>query len=636
MQSAVTKPTRSKSRVVMSTLDVQRSLGAMLLKEQLVTANDLSAVQEKILSSGDTISLLYWLRELQIVDESRILNCIRRCQPDVPIGSLLVELQYIEPDKLERAVDIQGEESFVRKLGQVLLDNNWVEPNDLGKALAAQLGFEFINPTFEHINFELVSRAGADTCRRFEFLPVVQREGSIVVAFADPMDQEARTAAARVLSSVIVPVMCVESCINKQLDLHRRKATPSVADLDEARDVDLPNLIQRALAHGASDIHIEPLKETARIRFRVDGLLRFERDITHQQRQTIIAKLKNLAELDIGERGRHQSGRFSHIPDNGDHPKKMHCSFFITENGECAVMRVNTRQDGVVKLAQLGIYESILNRFKEHALEAPSGSIVLTGPYGSGKTSTLYSCIDHLNNEHSNVVSVEDNIEYAIDGVKQCLVNRRVGGSYGESIVHMTKQDLDVLVVGEIRDAEVAKSVIQVMLRGHKVLTTFCSGDGVGVLLRMKNLNSESFTVSSTVRAMISQRLVRKVCQHCTEAYQPTVAERERYGLTLEDLAVASFAQGKGCSACGDSGYDGRIGVYEVLLIDEPLREAVLMGKTSAQIRQIGVEQCGLITLIEDGILKAASGATSLQELNRVLPRTSEPRSLSQLRSLVF
>ena len=636
MQSAASKQTPSKLRVVMSGLEIQQTLGVMLLKEQLVTAIDLSAVQEKMLNSVETMPLLYWLSELQIVDENRILNCIRRCQPDVPIGGLLVELDYLKPAKLDSAIALQAKENFARKLGQILLDNNWVEPNNLGKALAAQLGFEFINPTFEQINSDLVVKASTDICRRFSFLPVVSREGGIVVAFADPMDQEARTAAARALSSVIVPVMCAGSCIEKQLDLHSRKLKPSVAESDEAEDVDLLDLIQSAIEHGASDIHIEPYKASGRIRLRVDGLLQAERDITREQRQTIIAKLKNLAELDIGERGRHQSGRFTYTPENGSHPIKMQCSFFVTEEGESAVMRLSARRNSVVKLEQLGIYESILNRFKEHALEAPSGSIILTGPYGAGKTSTLYSCIEHLNTEHSNIVAVEDHIGYSIDGVKQCLVNSRPGGSYSESIGHMLKQDSDVLVVGEIRDQEVAQSVIQVMLGCHKVLTTFCSGDGVGVLLRMKNLNSESFTVSSTVKAMISQRLVRKVCQYCAEAYQPTVAERERYGLTLEDMAVATFVHGKGCRACGDSGYDGRLGVYEVMIVDEPLREAVLMGKTSAQIRQIGVEQSGLITLVEDGILKAASGATSLRELNRVLPRASTPRSLSLLRTLVF
>ncbi len=636
MQTAVSKRRRSKPRVVMSTQEIRRTLGAMLLKEKLVTTIDLHAVLQKMISDNYTKPLFFWLCELQIVDENRILNCIRRCQPDVPIGALLLEFQYVEPENLERAVVMQEEENFKRKLGQILLESNWVKPNNLAKSLAAQLGFEFINPTVEQINPELMAKAGIDICRRCGFIPVVQREGNIVVAFTDPMDQEARTTAARALNSVITPVMCAASYIEKQLDLQGRAVEPTAVESGQEKSTDLFDVIEAAIQDCASDIHIEPVNSSSRIRLRIDGLLRTERDITHEQRQAMIARLKNLAELDNAEHGRHQSGQFAHTSINSHHPVRIKCSFFVTEEGVSAVMRVNTRRDDLMGLSMLGMHESVLDQFKEQALEDPNGSIILSGPSGSGKTTTLYSCIDHLNKEQSSIVCVEDHIEYAIDGVKQCFVNRRPGGSYAESIGHMLKQDPDVLVVGEIHGQGVAKTATKVMLGGHKVLTTFCSDDGIGVLLRMKNIDSELFAVSPAVKAMISQRLVRRVCHNCARAYEPTAAEQERYGLALEDLAIATFTKGKGCSSCGGSGYNGRIGVYEVLIIDEALREAVLMGKTSAQIRQLGVEQSGLITLVEDGILKAASGSTSLHELNRVLPRSSEPRSLSLLRTLGY
>jgi len=636
MQVAVSKPINAKPRVVMSTAEIQRTLGAMLLKEGLVTPNDLNAVQERMAGSADAKPLLSWLRELAVVDEIQILDCVRRCQPDIPIGGLLVELQYVQADQLAQAVAIQLEESYERKLGQILLDNNWVNQNDLGKSLAAQLGFEFINPTFEQIHTDLIEKAGADTCKQFNFIPMVQRDGSVVVAFADPMDQQARTGASRALSAVIVPVMCTASCVSEQLT---RCAAPSkgvAVETNDTDEVDLNDLVQLAISSSASDIHIEPLHQGSRVRLRVAGLLQTTREISHEQRQEMIAKLKNLAELDINERGRHQSGRFTYEGSTGSQSTKMLCSFLASEAGESAVIRVNARREDVVELDQLGIYDSVLKPFKEHALEAPSGSIIITGPYGSGKTSTLYSCIDHLNSEQGSIVTAEDHIEYSLDGVKQCLVSQHKGSTYLESLRHMLKQDPDVIVMGEVRDQEVAQAAMQTMLGGHKVLTTFSSGDGVGVLLRMKNINSEVFTVSSTVKSMISQRLVRKVCQNCAVPYQPSVNERERYGLTLEDLSIAEFTQGMGCSTCDGSGYDGRIGVYEVLIVDELLRAAVLAGKTSAQIRQAAVQQSGLITLIEDGILKAASGITSLQELNRVLPRATDPRSLSELRTLVF
>jgi len=274
----------------------------------------------------------------------------------------------------------------------------------------------------------------------------------------------------------------------------------------------------------------------------------------------------------------------------------------------------------------------MLERFIEQALEQPSGVILITGPTGSGKTTTVYSSIQQINSPQISIATAEEPVEYLIDGIAQCSINPKINLTFEETLRHIVRQDPDVIVIGEIRDNFSAEIAVQAALTGHKVLTTFHTEDSIGGLIRLLNMNIEAFLVSSTVVSVLAQRLLRRVCPSCAAPDTPRPGDLQRLGYTPEAVAGARFMQGQGCSECGYTGYKGRIGVYELLVLDEMVRNALIEQRTSHEIRNICIESTGLVTLLEDGIVKAAAGITTIEEVLRCLPRLSRPRPLGELR----
>lgn len=265
----------------------------------------------------------------------------------------------------------------------------------------------------------------------------------------------------------------------------------------------------------------------------------------------------------------------------------------------------------------------------------PSGVILITGPTGSGKTTTVYSCINHINTPETSIITAEEPVEYIIEGIAQCSINPRINLTFEETLRHIVRQDPDVIVIGEIRDNFSAEIAVQAALTGHKVLTTFHTEDSIGGLVRLLNMNIEAFLISSTVVSVMAQRLLRKICPICAVAYKPSPADLQRIGYAPGDITGAAFRKGHGCGQCQYTGYSGRIGIFELLILDEQVRNAIIDQKTSQEIRLISIESTGLVTLLEDGIVKAAAGLTTIDEILRSLPRLQKPRALPELRRLL-
>jgi type IV pilus assembly protein PilB len=365
---------------------------------------------------------------------------------------------------------------------------------------------------------------------------------------------------------------------------------------------------------------------------RLDGVLVQTLDLPVDAARSLTSRLKIMAGADIAEKRRHQDGRllFEHDGAKID----LRVSFYSTIHGEKIVLRLLNNRSHLLDIHELGMAPRVLERFRNDVLDVPSGVVLITGPTGSGKTTTLYGAINYLNDINTSIITAEDPVEYVISGISQCSINAKIGITYEETLRHIVRQDPDVIVIGEVRDRFSADTAIQAALTGHKVLTTFHTEDSIGGLLRLLHMDIEAFLISSTVVCVVAQRLVRRVCPHCREKHELTPDEIRRLGYNPKETGPIAFHRGAGCRMCRHLGYAGRVAVYELLILNEPVKEALIQRRTSYEIRRISVESTGLVSLLEDGILKAESGLTTFEEIIRTLPRLARPRPLPELRRL--
>jgi type II secretory ATPase GspE/PulE/Tfp pilus assembly ATPase PilB-like protein len=336
--------------------------------------------------------------------------------------------------------------------------------------------------------------------------------------------------------------------------------------------------------------HPHRAQKGIRVRFRRTVLLHYE-DFPAALMGAITNRLKVMC-------SRHhrpsQGGRFYF--EHGETQLDLRASFYVTVYGEKIVLRLLNRQGVLIHLEDVGLAPRMLERFKEDALYLPSGVILVTGPTGSGKTTTLYSCINHINDPQTSIITAEEPVEYVIDVISQCSITPRIQLTYEETLRHIVRQDPDVIVIGEIRDTFSAEIAVQAALTGHKVLTTFHTEDSIGGLIRLLNMNIEAFLISSTVVSVMAQRLLRRVCPDCAVTYRPTPLDLQRLGYGYADMHGANFQRGQGCSRCQYTGYRGRVGVFELLILNEEIRNAMIEHKTSQEIRRISIEATGLVT----------------------------------------
>ena len=591
-------------------------------------------IRDKLVSDRSLIEICM---ELGLLTSCQVTRVLESCRPKIFLGELLVELGHIRQGELDAALAIQKEERS-GKLGDILVQNGLIDEQCLTQILATQLGYPYIEPVFAELDGELLARVPIRVYAQHAFVPVKRdAAGRAVVAFADPRDLGDNEAADQVFAGKVMPAIATRKAIREVIELHRRSASrATVRQASDSTVVGIVNsLFEEAMQSGASDIHIEPMRDRLRVRFRRDGLLGIHRELSQDLAAAVATRLKVLAEADIAERRRHQDGRIFYQSPTSGMTLDMRVSFYVTVHGEKIVLRLMNKQGELLDIADIGMAPRMLELFRDGALASPSGIMVVTGPTGAGKTTTLYSCVNHLNTLELSIISAEEPVEYVIDGISQCSINPKIGLTFTETLRHIVRQDPDIIVMGEVRDAFSAETAIQAALTGHKVLTTFHTEDAPGGLLRLLNMGIEAFLVASTISCVLAQRLLRRVCSRCATTYVPSPEEYRRLGYTQSDLAGADLKIGRGCSACRFTGYRGRVGIFELLTLNDNVKAAVLARKTVQDIRRISLESSGLITLIEDGIAKAANGKVTLAEVLRRLPRPVQPRPLHELRRLL-
>lgn len=574
--------------------------------------------------------LLKILKDLKFITDQDVKEVLRSTTSTIRIGDLLVDLGHISPEDLESAIRLQKESDTQEKLGQVLVRHNFIEEQAFIEVLSIQMGYPFVEPALNNIDRERFDKIPKTLMTTHAFVPIKTDDGTVRVAFADPLDKETLETVRRYLGEKIVPVIAQSRTIRKTLDLLSEKKAGQALAVDTTTVVGTVNsIILEAIKNNASDIHIEPMEDRLQVRFREDGVLNHFKDYPREIIPALTSRIKILCQADITEKRRHQGGRIMFDYDEGQ--LDLRVSFFVTIHGEKIVFRLLNRKQELFDLQSVGLSPRMLTRFLEDAVYQPSGVVLVTGPTGSGKTSTIYSCIHSLKSPQVSIVTAEEPVEYVIEGISQCSIDPKIDLTFEETLRHIVRQDPDVIVIGEIRDTYSAEVAVQAALTGHKVLSTFHTEDSIGGLIRLLNMDIAPFLVSSTVVSVLAQRLLRRVCPHCAVDTKPTPMQLQRLRCSHNDLVGANFKKGRGCKMCKQSGYKGRLGVFELLVLDERVRTAILEQRTSFEIRTISINHSGLITLLEDGLVKAGKGMTTLDELLRCLPIFSPPRPFVEL-----
>ena len=609
----------------------------LLIKEGFLSEEQLQYGQRVLSKLSTPRPLLSVLEELKYISSSQVVETLQANPVAIPLGALLVELGYLSEADIKAALASQ-EEKKSRRLGEILVDLHLLGEDDLLQILSFQLGFSYLDPTLEEIDPEFFGRAPLTVYQENDFIPLRRQENGVLIVFADPLNIEQLNTAKKFFGHKIVQgigrrSMIQETLLRLETDSANMADRTAVVEPDDNAVINTVNdILLAAIKEGASDIHIQPTKDQLRVRFRQDGVLMNYRNFPLEVAPAISSRLKIMAGADIAERRRHQDGRI--FFEQQGHKLDFRVSIYSTIFGEKIVMRLLGSQSELLKVEDLGLSPMMLQRFSEETLQAPSGVIIVTGPTGSGKTSTLYSAVNYLNNDSTSIITAEDPVEYVIDGVAQCSINPKIGLSFEETLKHIVRQDPDIIVIGEIRDKFSAEMAIEAALTGHKVLTTFHTEDSTGALVRLLNMDIEAFLVASTVVSVLAQRLVRRICPKCAEDHHLNLNEIRHLGFHPNQVPSLLFKRGQGCRYCRFTGYKGRAAVHELLIPDQMVKDAVIARKTSHEIRETCIKSTGLVTLLEDGIYKAVHGVTSYQEIIRQLPRLERPRHPDEISRL--
>ncbi len=560
------------------------------------------------------------------------------------LGQVLVESFGLSPESLELALAAQKEKGG--RIGEVLVQQKQVSLEDLLAARSEQCGLELKEYLPPNLDPFFTSRVSIHYLKKFKMIPVATPEQSYI-ALADPFYFQQVDDLQRVLHWEGMQLyLASQEEIYKAINIAYDRTSQDHADqvmqdmdvedpeaiiseieetadlLDDTSDapvIKLVNLmLSQAVRDNASDIHIEPYQDMVKIRKRVDGILYDMYTPPKHVQSKLISRVKIMAKLDIAERRLPQDGRIEiRIADRNI---DIRVSTLPTSFGERVVMRLLDKSNVLLSLTDLGMSERDLNTFLK-LIKAPHGIILVTGPTGSGKTTTLYSALSILNRPDINIITVEDPVEYQIKGISQVQVNPKIDLTFANGLRTIVRQDPDVILVGEIRDLETAEIAIQSALTGHLVFSTLHTNDAASAITRLIDMGVESFLVSSSVNAILAQRLVRRICEHCKEPFHPGREFLAQVGLTQEDLGDdRSLYRGRGCPECLNTGYQGRIGIYELMIMTDDLKNFILTTSDSNQIRQRALSSSseGMLTLRQDGLQKILAGQTTLEEVFRV------------------
>ena len=558
------------------------------------------------------------------------------------LEEILVEKKLITKDQLAQA---QAEAKKLKvPLRKALLSLGMVKDSDMIAVYEQQMKVPFVNLNSYIIDSKILSLIPEEYAKEHNVIPLFKAGDIITVAMTDPFDVMVLDELRTMTKCIIEPVLTTEHDIKKAFSQYYGKDS-SIDDvikkIDEEEEIEqqkirdeeeelspekmrqaaeqapiikLVNLIiSEGIKEGASDIHINPEEKMVRIRYRIDGVLREASTLPKNLQAAVISRIKIMSDMNIAIKRSPQDGRFR-IKIEGSQID-MRVSSFPSIHGENIVMRILDPSSIMISLSDIGFYPEDLEKIYD-LIRKPHGIILVTGPTGSGKTTTLYASLRTINSIDKNIITLEDPVEYQLEIIRQAQINPKAGLTFASGLRSILRQDPDVVMVGEIRDRETAEIAIQAAMTGHLVFSTLHTNDAPGALTRLTDMGIEPFLISSSVIGILAQRLVRKICPSCKESYKPS--EKVLRDLGIEDISGKTvFYKGKGCKNCKNSGYKGRVGIFELLITNEKIRELVLE-KASADVIRKAAQEAGMKTLRQDGLRKALDGTTSIEEVMRV------------------
>lgn len=566
------------------------------------------------------------------------------------IGEIFIKMGLITNDQLKQALEKQKLLKSQVAIGDLLVSMGFISEKDRVRSLGEQWGVQFVDVSETEVDPGVLKLVSQTVARRLKVLPVSRKNGKLTLAMKNPLDIFAIDEVRMITGIDVEPAISVEEdIINAISRLYRSETSVSEqvgaviqefetedidftsSDNDEDEDISIDQLrelseeapviklanliISRGINDGASDIHIEPGKDSVRVRLRIDGILHEVMQVPKKVQSSLTSRFKIMAEMDIATKRTPQDGRIGATIDGKQFDFRV--STLPSVFGEKIVLRVLDKSAVSVGLHKLGMLPETLERF-EGLISRTYGIILVTGPTGSGKSTTLYSVLSKLNSGEKNILTIEDPVEYEVAGLTQVQINSRAGLTFASGLRTMLRQDPDIAMVGEIRDAETATIATEAALTGHLVLSTLHTNDAPGALTRLVDMGIEPFLIASSVIGVVAQRLVRMACPRCKEQYQPPKDAIKRLGIECDGDARVTFYRGRGCDYCHGSGYKGRIGVYELMIMNDRIRDLVLQRTSSHIIREAAVD-CGMKTLKEDAIEKILLGQTTLEECLRVI-----------------
>jgi len=565
----------------------------------------------------------------------------------VRLGELLTKASLITQDQLKEALKVQKETAG--KLGETLIKLGFVSEEDITECLSQQFGVPSINLAHFEIDSNVIKLIPADVARKYNILPVNKTGATITIAMADPTNVFAMDDIKFMTGYNVEPVVASELGIKAAIDNYygttsalelkrvmedlQSSETADLEVLEEDEDLDVATLaaeseeapvvklvnliLTDAIKRGASDIHIEPYEKEFRVRFRVDGILYEIMNPPLKLRDAMTSRMKILAKLDISEKRLPQDGRIKLKMKLNDKNKELdfRVSVLPTLFGEKIVLRLLDKDNLRLDMTKLGFEPESLVKFEE-AIFKPWGMVLVTGPTGSGKTNTLYSALSKVNSPEVNIMTAEDPVEFNLPGINQVQMKESIGLNFAATLRSFLRQDPNIILVGEIRDFETAEIAIKAALTGHLVLSTLHTNDAPSTINRLMNMGIEPFLVATSVQLIAAQRLVRRICSNCKEELDVTPQALANLGYKPDEIGKFTVFKGRGCEKCNNTGYKGRVGLVEVMQIDDELRDMILSGRSAIEIKK-RAQETGMISLRRSGLIKIMDGVTTIEEVVR-------------------
>ncbi len=552
------------------------------------------------------------------------------------VTDVLVELGYVNEEVVKQAID--AARTAGRPPERLLLEQGAINPDQLSRAVAERYGLDHVDLSAFKVDMAAANLIPVTTARRYNAIPVgfVDNE-TLLVAMADPtnllavddikiatgLDCRAAVSTEEDIEALMGRLNTLQSAVSEAIvegeeehseeEAAQLEAEDSEVGADDAPVVKLVySILGQAVGEGASDVHFEADEGEMRVRFRIDGVLREAAHVPRRMISAVISRVKIMSDLNIAEKRVPQDGRVSVTVE--DHKVDLRVTTLPTQKGEGATIRILDKDNANRTLHDLGMDDAARERFQESFSQA-YGAVLVTGPTGSGKSTTLYSALKELNKVEKNIITIEDPVEYQLQGINQINVNRKAGLDFATGLRSMLRADPDIVMVGEIRDGETARVAIEAALTGHMLLTTLHTNDAPGAITRLTKMGIEAFLISSAVDCVVAQRLARKLCSHCKKRVMVPPQSMAEAGIRI-GVEVEAY-EPVGCPRCSHNGYKGRVGIYSVMVLSDRIKEMVTSNATEAEIRQVGREE-GMMTLREDGLIKVRAGQTSLEEIIRV------------------